>query len=329
MVQELIRHTRLLEIVGDTIRVKAKDVAFGDIAVVENVDGETSIAKVVELDGDTASLQVFAGGKGFNQSTALARAGASVRHVGMIGKDGAWLLDRLAGEGVDITHVGVTEVATGPAIMQVVPTGENAIVIYGGANRKVSRSSVEGALSSCSPGEYLLVQNETNAVAEAIRRGSERGLRVVFNPAPMAPAVRDYPLESVDVFILNETEAESLTGKTTLEKVRIAMCRQFPGAATVLTMGSGGAVYFDATSLIRQAAIAVQAVDTTAAGDTFIGYFLAELVRSGDPAGALSLGCRAAAICVTRVGASDSIPFRSELESLQPDPPAHANGPRH
>jgi ribokinase len=278
---------------------------------------------------DSSRYEVFAGGKGFNQSIALARAGASVRHVGMVGRDGAWLLDRLAREGVDITHVEVTEVATGHAIIQIVPTGENAIVLYGGANRKVSRSTIESALSSSSPGEYLLVQNETNAVVEAIRRGSEHGMRVVFNPAPMAQAVRDYPLECVDVFILNETEAESLTGKTALEDVRIAMCRRFPRAATVLTLGSRGAVYFDATSLIHQAAIAVQAVDTTAAGDTFIGYFLAELVRKGDPASALSLGCRAAAICVTRAGASASIPFRSELESLQPDPPAHADGPRH
>lgn len=265
---------------------------------------------------DSSGYEVFAGGKGFNQSIALARAGAAVRHVGMVGEDGAWLLDRLVGEGVDVTHVGVAEVATGHAIIQVVPTGENAIVLYGGANHQVSRSAIEDALSSCSSGEYLLLQNETNVVAEAIRQGSERGLRVVFNPAPMAPAVRGYPLDCVDLFILNETEAEGLTGKTALEDVRIAMGQQFPRAATVLTLGSEGAVYFDSDSLIRQEAVAVRAVDTTAAGDTFIGYFLAELMRSGDPASALSLGCRAAAICVTRPGASDSIPFRDELESM-------------
>jgi ribokinase len=210
--------------------------------------------------------------------------------------------------------VKVAESATGHAIIQVVPSGENAIVLHGGANQSLSESDIACAISSCSAGDYLLVQNETNAVAEVIRNGSERGLRVVFNPAPMDSAVLNYPLECVDVFILNETEAEGLTGKIAPEDVRIAIHKQFPHAATVLTMGSHGAMYFDSDSLHHQSAIAVNAVDTTAAGDTFIGYFLAELMRSGDPARALFLGCHAAAICVTREGASDSIPLRRETE---------------
>lgn len=263
----------------------------------------------------SARYDVFAGGKGFNQSIALARAGVAVRHAGMVGDDGAWLRERLQREGVDITHLGVTKTATGHAVIQVVPTGENAIVLHGGANLAMTDAHMAQSVSSCSPGDYLLVQNETSSVAAAIQIGKQKGLRVVFNPAPMTPAVRGYPLQDVDIFMLNETEAEGLTGETTPEDIHRAMTRQFPRAATVLTLGHQGAMYFDALSLLRQPATAVTAVDTTAAGDTFIGYFLAELMRSGDPGRALARGCRAAAICVTRLGAADSIPSRSEVDT--------------
>jgi len=284
---------------------------FGSI----NVDHVYAVDHFVRPGETLASsrYELFAGGKGFNQSIALARAGAATRHAGRVGKDAVWLLDQLAREGVDITQVEVRETPTGHAVIQVVPTGENAIVLYGGANHTVSPADVERALSSCSPGDYLLVQNETSSVAEAIRMARERGVRVVFNPAPMTPDVREYPLQSVDLFILNETEAESLTGKTAPEEVRHAMGKLFPHAATVLTLGSQGAIYFDSERLHRQPGIAADAIDTTAAGDTFTGYFLAELMQSGDPVKALSLGCRAASICVTRMGAADSIPLRREV----------------
>ncbi len=282
-----------------------------------NIDHVYTVDHFVRPGETLASVQydIFAGGKGFNQSIALARAGVAVRHAGMVGDDGAWLLERLQREGVDITPLAVTTSATGHAVIQVVPTGENAIVLHGGANLAITDALIAQSVSSCSPGDYLLVQNETSSVAASIRIGRQHGLRVVFNPAPMTPAVRGYPLHDVDIFILNETEAEMLTGETMPEGIRRAMSKQFPRAATVLTLGRQGALYFDSLRLLRQPAEAVAAVDTTAAGDTFIGYFLAELMRSGDPGKALALGCRASAICVTRVGASDSIPDRSEAEA--------------
>ena len=262
----------------------------------------------------SSSYSVFAGGKGFNQSIALARAGATTRHAGKIGRDGAWLLQRLKKEGVDVAHVEETEEPTGHAIIQVVPSGENAIVLHGGANQSVSASDVTRALSTCSPGDWLLVQNETTSVADAIREGRRRQLRVIFNPAPMNAAAQDCPLDAVDIFILNETEAEGLTGEQEFDAVRATLCDRYPNAAIVLTLGREGAVYFDSTTARREPAPRVDAVDTTAAGDTFTGYLLAELMRGGDPAAALSLGCRAAAICVTREGASDSIPLQTELQ---------------
>jgi len=282
-----------------------------------NIDHVYTVDHFVRPGETLASLQyaVFAGGKGFNQSIALARAGVAVRHAGMVGDDGGWLRERLQREGVDVTSLLVTTAATGHAVIQVVPTGENAIVLHGGANLVITDAHVARSVKSCSPGDYLLVQNETSSVAAAVRIGRQQGLRVVFNPAPMTPAVSGYPLQDVDIFILNETEAEGLTGETTPESIRRAMSKQFPRAATVLTLGRQGAMYFDSLRVLRQPAATVAAVDTTAAGDTFIGYFLAELMRSGDPGKALALGCRAAAICVTRVGASDSIPARTDVEA--------------
>lgn len=284
--------------------------------------GSINIDHVYEVDhfvrpGETLASRrynVFAGGKGFNQSIALARAGAAVQHIGKVGNDGDWLIQRLKKDGVDTAGVSIADTATGHAVIQVIPSGENAIVLFGGANQVVAASDVDRSLSSCSPGDYLLLQNETSAVSEAIRTGKARQLRVVFNPAPMSPAIRNYPLECVDIFILNETEAEGLTGKSDPEDIRAAMLRRFPRSATVLTMGSQGAMYFSANDVYYEKARAVKAVDTTAAGDTFIGFFLAELVRKSSPAEALAYGCRAAAICVTRTGAADSIPLLNELK---------------
>ncbi len=280
-----------------------------------NIDHVYMVDHFVRPGETLASMRygVFAGGKGFNQSIALVRAGAPTRHAGTVGRDAVWLRERLKNEGVDITHLKVADVPTGHAIIQVVPTGENAIVLHSGANSSVSAKDVEQALSSCSRGDFLLVQNETSSVAEAIRAGKRNGLKVALNPAPMSPAVNDYPLQDVDLFILNETEAEGLTGRNTPESVRAAMTARFPHAATVLTMGREGAVFMDSTGIIHHPGINVQAVDTTAAGDTFIGYFLAEFMRCGEPAKALALGCRAAAICVTRPGASESIPSLREI----------------
>ncbi|MDO9224444.1 MAG: ribokinase [Pseudomonadota bacterium] len=287
--------------------------------------GSINIDHVYEVDhfvrpGETLgglSYHTFAGGKGFNQSITLARAGATTFHAGRVGKNAAWLLQRLEQEGVDTTHVTVGEDTTGHAIIQVVPDGENAIVLYGGANQRLTEADVASALASFSAGDILLLQNETSSVAWAMQNAHERGMRIVFNPAPMTADVHHYPLGCVDVFVLNETEAEELTGATDPAEVRARMRERFPRAATVLTLGNQGATYFDADSTHHEPALLVDAVDTTAAGDTFIGYFLAELMQTGDPVNALAKGCRAAAICVTRAGASDSIPSRNELETVQ------------
>ncbi|WP_309399906.1 ribokinase [Cerasicoccus maritimus] len=280
-----------------------------------NIDHVYSVDHFVRPGETLASLQysVFAGGKGFNQSVALARAGAAVAHLGAVGADGLWLTQRLASEGVDLSSVAQVGAATGHAMIQVSASGENAIVLHAGANHALSAQAIERAMDGFGPDDWLLTQNETNGIAEAMKLAKARGMKIAFNPAPMTDAVQGFPLEMVDLFIVNETEAEALAGAS-IEMAGEALCACYPQAAVLLTLGAEGAVYFKDSERHFQSAERVEAIDTTAAGDTFIGYFLASLLARDDGVEeSLALACRAAGIAVTRLGASDSIPRRDEL----------------
>ena len=280
-----------------------------------NIDHVYAVDHFVRPGESLACLDYrqFAGGKGSNQSMALALAGARVFHAGKLGRDGAWLKDTLAARGVDTSFVDIIDRPSGHAVIQVDREGENAIVLHGGANRCITAADAERALPGFEPGDVLLLQNEISATAAIMRRAARQGLRIVFNPAPMHDEVRTYPLELVSVFIVNEIEAQGLTGEADAGAVLEAMRRCYPAAAVVLTLGSRGAAYADADQTLTVPAETVTAVDTTAAGDTFIGYFLAELMQGHGPQAALQCACKAAAICVTRPGAADSIPSREEL----------------
>lgn len=262
------------------------------------------------------SYQKFSGGKGLNQSIAVSHAGGHVYHAGKIGKDGSWLKDQLHQHGVDTTFVETTKAPTGHAVIQVDPLGENSIIIHGGANQHILKSDVTRIVQKFSPGDCLLVQNEVSSVPDILRIAKHQGLVVVFNPAPITPQVITYPLDLVDIFIVNEIEAQGLTSETEPEKIRAAMCDKYPNAATALTLGSKGALFFDSQSNFLQPAESVNPIDTTAAGDTFVGFFLVEFMNTRDAKKSLKQGCRAAALCITRQGASDSIPIRHELEEI-------------
>ncbi len=264
---------------------------------------------------DSQDYQRFAGGKGLNQSIALAYAGADVCHAGCIGEDGDWLKQTLHDAGADISHVRTAPGATGHAIIQVNEAGENAIVLHGGTNRAIAPVQATETLTAFNPGDMLLLQNEINAIPEIISRAAEQGLRIVFNAAPMSPAIRGYPLEHIGCFIINKTEGEALTGEQDPDTIVELMRTQFPAAAVVLTLGADGARYADANGQARCAAETVEPVDTTAAGDTFTGYFLAELAQGHNPELAMRVATRAAAICVTRPGAGASIPRRDEIDT--------------
>ena len=285
---------------------------FGSI----NVDHVYTVEHFVR-PGETLSCQEyrrFAGGKGLNQSIALAQAGARVYHAGKVGATDTWLKALMEDKGVDTRFVETINAPSGHAIIQVNAAGENAIVIVGGANQLISEADIQRIVAEFGPEDYLLIQNEVNAVPQIIQSAKAKGLTIVFNPAPMNPQVLNYPLELVDILIVNETEAHSLTGESEPDKIHENFNYRYPHAAIVLTMGHKGAAYFSPQVRLHQPAEKVHAIDSTGAGDTFIGFFLAELIRTNDPKAALGYATRAAAICVTRHGAADSIPSRRELE---------------
>jgi ribokinase len=261
----------------------------------------------------SADYRVFAGGKGNNQSVALARAGAHVWHAGKVGREGAWLRDRLRAAGVHTAGIEVGDTPTGHAIIQVNRQGQNSIVLFGGANRTITAADAARRLEGFSAGDWLLLQNEISGMPAILRMGARCGMKIFFNPAPMDPKVFRYPLRLVTCFCLNETEAEALTGERRPPRVLTVMRRRFPRAAVVLTLGAKGALYGDAQRTVHAPSVRVRAVDTTAAGDTFIGYFLAFLAQGKPVEICLRIANRAAAVCVTRPGAAESIPTRAEL----------------
>jgi ribokinase len=289
-----------------------KIINFGSINIdhVYGVDHFVRPGETLESE----SYALFSGGKGANQSIALARGGAAVMHAGKVGSEGVWLKEKLRGCGVGVSLVETVDVPTGHAVIQVNREGENAIIIHGGANRTFSSGDIEKVFKSAESGNFLLLQNEINAVGDILEKSKGRGLTVVFNPSPMTEAVKTYPLERVDLFMVNEIEGEALTGESAPEAILDVIQKRYPKSRTVLTLGRAGVIYADAAERIRVAALQVDAVDTTGAGDTFIGYFLAELSRGSVVKKCLEMGVKASAICVTRKGAADSIPKLDEVK---------------
>ena len=277
-----------------------------------NLDYVYAVPHFVEA-GETllsSRRDVFPGGKGLNQTVAAARAGAKVCHGGAVGGDGDMLLDLLQSAGADVSAVARVDVPTGHAIIQVSPQGENAIIILGGANRAVSDETVEAALDKVDPGDILLLQNEINGLDRIIRRAAQKGLRILFNPAPMETAVKDLPLELLDTLVVNEGEGKALAGD--MDALKAA----YPDQKILLTQGSRGASLWTGTELLFQPAFPVQAVDTTAAGDCFLGYYAAALAEDLPYARALQLAAAASALAVQKQGAAPSIPMRGEVEGF-------------
>ena len=290
-----------------------KIINFGSI----NIDHVYGVEHFVR-PGETLESKnyaLFSGGKGANQSIALARAGAEVIHAGNIGADGAWLKTKLQESGVDVSLVESVPEPTGHAVIQVNSEGENAIIIHGGANRSVSEANIEKVLAKAEKGDCLLLQNEINAVDKVLEKAED--LTVVFNPAPMSDAVKTYPLEKVDIFIVNEVEGEALSGEREPDGILNVMQELYPKSRTVLTLGKAGVIYADGKERVKMPALEVEAVDTTGAGDTFIGYFLAELLRGSAVERCLEMGVKASALCVMREGAADSIPKLEEVKNAE------------
>jgi ribokinase len=281
-----------------------------------NIDYVYSVAHIVKPGETIAStkLELFCGGKGLNQSIALARASAPVCHAGMIGSDGDMLLRACEENGVDTHYIQTSSERSGHAIIQVDCSGENCIVLYGGANQTIEKQYVSTVLNDFGEGDYLLVQNELNIVDYIIDTAYRRGMTVVLNPSPYSEAIKQWDLRKVTFFLVNEIEGSQITGGSSPDEILNEMRRQYPGAMVVLTLGEKGAVFRDGDLVLTQSSFDMTVVDTTAAGDTFTGYYLASIMQRMPQQEALRIASYAASLAVSRKGASASIPYWQEVE---------------
>ena len=286
--------------------------------------GSLNLDYVYQVDhmvqpGETLSsldMQIFCGGKGLNQSLALAKAGAEVYHGGLIGEEGSILRATLQEAGVDCQFVRTIEGSTGHAIIQVDRNGQNCILLYGGTNRMLTSAYIDEVLDAFEPGDILLLQNEVNRLDEIVEKAYNKGMKIVLNPSPFDDAVKSVDLSKISLFLMNEVEGNQITGEIDPAQILEVMKRDYPQAEVVLTMGAEGAWYQNGDDLLQQAVYQVEVVDTTAAGDTFTGYFLATQAEGMDVAASLDMAAKASSIAVTRAGAAPSIPYRNELESI-------------
>ena len=280
-----------------------------------NLDFVYSLDHIVK-PGETISstgLEINCGGKGLNQSVALARAGAQVFHAGLVGEDAGMLLAACDENGVDRKFIRTSEVRTGNAIIQRAKSGQNSIVLFGGANQENSKEFVDEVLSHFEKGDLILLQNEVNLLDYMIEEAYRRGMVIALNPSPYDEKVAACDLGKVTYFLMNEVEGAEITGKEDAGDILDEMLKRYPNAKIVLTLGKTGVVYRDSTAEYRHGIYDVPVVDTTAAGDTFTGFFLASVLAGDDLPEALRKASVASSIAVSKKGATASIPFAKDV----------------
>ena len=291
-----------------------KALCFGSM----NVDYVYSLDHIV-TPGETifsTGREIFAGGKGLNQSIAMARAGLPVWHAGICGTGGEILLEALESNGVDTSLIRRAEAQTGHTVIQVDARGQNSIILFGGTNRMVTEEYIDEALAPFGSGDMILLQNEVNLLDRIIDRAHEKGIRVVLNPSPFDGAISQCDLSKVRLFLVNEVEGEQISGISAKDPEGILDWFEIhhPHAEVILTLGADGAWYAGNGLRRFQSAVETCVVDTTAAGDTFCGYFLEGWMRGRSIEESLQRAARAASIAVSRKGAAPSIPLASELD---------------
>ena len=286
-----------------------------------NIDYTYSLEHIMQIKETQAALErkIFAGGKGLNQSIAMARAGLTVYHAGCIGEDGALLLEELEKAGVDVSLVRQLEgPCSGHAIIQVDKMGQNSVMTYGGANMEVTKEYIDEVLEQFGEEDVLVLQNEVSNVDYAIERAYEKKMMIVLNPSPFNSTMKEYDLSKVTMFFMNEVEGRQVTTYVQPGDILIGMREQYPDSKCVLTLGAQGAFFGDGKTNTYHHASRVKAVDATAAGDIFEGYFLAAYLDGKKPAEALAIASFAAGISVTRIGAAPSAPTMEEtLEAMK------------
>lgn len=293
--------------------------------------GSLNVDRILQMDrvpepGETLALNnqdMAGGGKGANQAIAAARSGAQTSFIGRVGADenGKFMLQQLVNSGVTTDLVAVDEDAgTGQAFVMVEKSGENRILIYGGANAQLSAADVKKAQAQIAAADLMVSQLETpvETTQFAFQMAKELGVKTILNPAPAVAKLPAELLKNTDVITPNETEVEILTGIAVTDEAAMLKAAQRLhdlGVATVIiTLGSKGVFYDDGAQHGIVPAFKVQAVDTTAAGDTFLGALSSELNPDlSNLKTAIEYGNKASSLAVQKMGAQPSIPTRKDI----------------
>ncbi|MBR2926013.1 MAG: ribokinase [Clostridia bacterium] len=280
-----------------------------------NVDYVYSLDHIVKA-GETEStyrLNTYPGGKGLNQSIAIKRAGSCVYHAGCIGEGGAFLLDILKRDGVDVSFLESVDEKNGHAIIQVCPSGENAIFLYPGSNHMISSRQIDHVLEAFSENDILVLQNEINAPEEIVEKAYRKGMRIVLNPSPYNEKIQGIDFAMLSYLILNEPEIKQISACETVSDALLYFQKAFPRLRVMLTLGGRGCIYQSEGKQIFCPSFRVNAVDTTGAGDTFTGYFVSGIANAQSTEQILRTASCAAALSVTKEGAATSIPYIAEV----------------
>jgi len=279
---------------------------------VYNVDhivskGETILASKVEK---------YPGGKGLNQAISLSKIIDNVYMYGYVGEDSQLLFKQLKESNIDTRYITMTNHPTGHAIIQVDRLGENSIVVSAGANKQFSTSRNKEVISRFDKGDFLVIQNEINGIAEIISLGKKQGMKIILNPSPFNSSITKELMLNVDYLILNKKEAIQLSSpEKPLECIALIL-RDFPNINIVLTLGENGAYFANKKTRVFQESFKVTVKDTTCAGDTFLGYFIGSLINGETLKTAMINAAKASSICIQQSGASSSIPSFCEVKSL-------------
>jgi len=281
-----------------------------------NIDYVYKVERILS-PGETLSasslLENF-GGKGLNQSIAAARANGEVYHAGFIGENGQALKDFLFQEGVNVDLIEKTKENQGHAIIQVDKKGNNSIIVYGGSNRALTKDYIDKVLEGFGKDDFLLLQNEVSLLPYIIDRACTKKIKILLNASPIDEALLEIDFNKVYCLLINEIEAFGLTNEEDHKKAIEILLNKYPDIKILLTLGEEGAIYKDKNKKIKQKSFKVEVKDTTAAGDTFSGYFATCLSKGIEIEKALELAAMASAITVTGHGAAQSIPKLAQVE---------------
>lgn len=281
-----------------------------------NIDKVYAVEEIVKGGEtiDSISFSESVGGKGLNQSIAVAKAGGNIMHAGCVGKDGEILLQALKDNNVDTSLIKTVETASGQAIIQVDKHGQNCIILFHGANYEVDKAYIDGVMQDFAQGDILILQNEISNIDYIIEVAKAKQMKIYLNPSPINENLNKYNMQAIDGIFVNEHEGAYLAGKEKVEDILDSLASKYPELEIILTFGDKGAYYRHKDINIFQPAYKIDAVDTTAAGDTFTGYFIALRQQGKSIEESLQKASKASSITVSRKGASISIPKIAEVD---------------